>query len=323
VFENNNLIFTSVDNATFSYFQTISIKPIIYNAINQSYTDGIPLILRIICDPEPIGTNIPTLNTAPLIGCRIKTINGGSETTIPFSINNITNNGASYSFTSFDNNQSLEASSELLYTNGMYVTPGIDSPEKYYINYLQFYGGEERNINPDYSKTSILNSTRYVTFAWYIGILNCTKIVFKLENMKGTLPAGFKLYYRIEDNEYPTIIGQQIVDVDMVTGSDTYNSYGGTNWIIGISSNYSPVSTSNYSDTSKIYSGYTPSNLNSPPFYTVSLSSYNSFSSSIVKNINPQTNKPYNYCIYCRIEIPLNSILGFSFSGVSAQLYTS
>ena len=288
VFENNNLEF-KFKNGNFSYFQEISIKPTVYNAIgetNEAKEEDL-LKLKIICDKNNSIKDVQTVTNGGNFsnGFRIKT-------------NNLAN---------FDNTESLVSSNELLYANGMYVTPGIDSPEKYYINYSEFYSGGTSNINPNYSSSAIINSTRYVTFKWSIVSPNCTQIIFNFENVNKTIPSNFEFDYKIEDSYHPGI-GLTKIGSDSDTGADKYNAYGGTNWILGSSSSYTSVTPSNYIDNS-IYSGYLSFNLNS---YTVSLPSYNTdFTDNIPSNV---------YFIYCRIKIPLNPTQGFSFSGVSAKV---
>jgi len=288
VFKNDNLEFKG-KNENFSYFQEISINPTVYNAIGESNDakDSDVLKLKIICDKNNSIKSPQTLTNGGNFsdGCRINTDD----------------------LNVFNDKQSLALvnSNELLYANGMYVTPGLNSPEKYYINYSDYYTGGISNTNPDY--TSITTTIRYVTFKWFIISPNCTQINFRFENIIGTFPSNFEFDYKIVDSNYSQQIGLTQIGTDPITGIYKYNAYGGTHWILGSSNIYTSVTPDNYINNS-IYSGYLSSNLN---LYKVSLPSYNpDFTDNITSDIY----------LYCRIKILLNPNQGFSFSGVSAQV---
>jgi hypothetical protein len=323
------------------YSQYIRITPNVYNSINtKSIGSGYYGYLPIVYDINSIlTTSISEIfNTSTSVeGCRVQTFSGGNEMIInPFSPNNITNtvttNGLSvvspysdYPFnTPSNNNISLVNSNELLYANGMYVTPvtpGI-KPEYYALYDTIKFGNVEIN-NPDYNINNLtsISPMRYATFAWKTKVSNCSKIVFALKNASRQITSNefnnssFTLYYRIEDSTILTTLGLAKSTETDINNNNYLNYYGTTNWIIGSPSsiNTTYVLSNNYTNKTLNFTGYNTNTFTTDLSFNVTLPSQNAGYLAF--------STPYYY-IYCRIAIDITKLQNFSFSNITAQILT-
>jgi hypothetical protein len=310
----SNTLTLSVNHSKYSQF--IKITPNVYNSINLQ-TIGRPEDLSIVYDPNGtrgIETTILEIvdKNASINGCRVTTYTPGKEINLPFSINNITNNGKSYSDQSslFDISKPLiddnkSDSLELLYANGLYVTTGL-TPE-YYIKY------KDGKLNPNYEH---IEKKRYVTFAWKTRLAGCSTLIFTLKNVSTPILQSdynnnhFTLYYIIEDPitlTTSTPLGLADSSETDFSGNNLQNYYGTTNWIVGSDSINNPsayVLSNNYKDTSRNFNGF-----NSSTAFTTDLSF----------NVNlPSQNTGYlpfsspYYYIYFRIALDTGNLKKFS-----------
>jgi hypothetical protein len=152
-------------------------------------------------------------------------------------------------------NLSTDYSSELLYANGMYVTPNSSNEtNNYYLKYSDYYAGQ--NITqPDYSSPSIQrNGYRYATFVWTIP--NTTTYLqsetplstlnFSINGVNGISASNDGIAYATSNNEniqlYYCVVDSGSTDIRSVQGDaiTTYwinaNSLEGT--IITTNNNY-------------------------------------------------------------------------------------
>jgi len=321
------------------YSQYIRITPNAYSSIDiKSTGSGYYGYLPIIYDNSILITSIfEIINTSTSVeGCRVQTFLGGNTTITPFSPNNITNGliypYSDYPFNTPSNNQiSLVNSSELLYANGMYVTPvtpGI-KPE-YYTSYDTIKFGNVDIYNPDYVLTNLTNISpiRYATFAWKTKVTNCNSIIFTLKNASRQITVEefnnnfFTLYYRIEDSTSLTKLGLANSSQIDFNGNLLQNYYGTTNWIIGSppspSINTTYVLSTNYTNISLIFNGYNSSTFTTDLSFNVNLPSRNK---GELPSFTPPSSSP-PYYIYCRIAIDITKIKNFSFSNVTSQIST-
>ena len=303
-------IFTTSISANF-YFQQITINVVLYNPIGNStsYSFVIPVIY------DTISTQTH----------RVSSLDAGTELNRP----------CNYPVTCgvFDNTEDLTLNHELLYTNGIYVTPGLNNPELYYIDYSQKYNGTN-SPNPNY--TSIVNNSyRYTTFSYNVTdkvtnsishiniIINNTSQMINSDETNIIYINNTKLllFYRIEivsaTTGYPL---QTTVGPLDPTGSIPDNN-GSTNWI-DCNNNSSTGLTSIYeADGDGLTFLYS-----SPSFIFDSTSNIvNTISdttANIQRNIPYQMNNiptpTYNVIVYVRIGVPMNK--PFSFTDISVQL---
>ena len=264
-------------------------------------------------------TTIPNVSTASIVGARIySTTNAGTVETIKpnNTLANFTNAGNSYSTMSplYDNKSSIYSSytTELLYLNGMYVTPS--TTPNYYLNYSNYYAN-----TVDYS--SIRPTTyRYATFAWKVDPLIFTntttygKITFNLNGFSGGSTTNnifytdasnpLFLWYRIEDSGLLTIATQSTFN-NITSYWINANDSVTTGTLINSNNNYIGVINGYYIGTSQPAAIISGSNVTFPAKTAgYDLSSVSSLFGSVY--------------IYCRVGVSMNS--NFSFKNISCIL---
>jgi len=347
---NNNLHFTSSD---ISYSNSVNIVATVYNVRNQ--TTSISQPFPYIFDPSlPLITTIPNIyyTTDPTnsgtIGCRLQTFTTGNEMSANPNIENILSPTLeSYSKYIFDNSKSLltDYTSDLLFANNMYVTPGIDTPEKYYIDYIA-YDNANFSQNPNYSSI-VATGYRYTTFAWSVSSIDTfyitnignnspTQIKFTIKTNMGTNlkknsdnSLSFNntskplLYYRFEDTTKLTSLGpgntKKTISQPLSGGYNSlvdiidYYNNGTTNWIDANLSTNSQISFTSIDNVD-----YTNTSILNGLASTEITSTYVSFIVNIPFQSFSYNNNGKNFYIYCRFGVPLN--VPFSFNSISAQL---
>jgi hypothetical protein len=270
-------------------------------------------------------TNIPLMGTTDVPGIRISTCNPGFEgaTGPNNSLNNLTNNGTSYSLLNplFDHTKTLvsgSGSNELLtWTNGQgnvvhqsLGTAGTNG----YINYTNSYYGNNLTNSVNYSTISNSNY-RWATFAWRIPTNTISSLavgssyqtlVFKFINNSSNFTisngiatiggASFYFYYRVEDSSRSTT-------VKPITTISNYTVIS-TPWING-NNNSTPLIGSDVDDL-KAFNG--SKGITTSGQFSVLSGGYSLSNSNYTDNMY----------VYCRIGIPMN--IQFSFSGISCYL---
>jgi hypothetical protein len=309
------------------YFQQIKVNTALYNPINDigSYN----FVLPIIYDTISLRSTL-----------RVTSVNAGNELVRPNSSVSI--------IEPFDNTAFLTGTNELLYTNGMYVTPGLDSPEKYYIDYSNTYYGT--NVpNPNYTSI-VTNETnprstiyRYATFPYnvtnLVGIISCSfsRINITINNTSREIFSDSNNIIYINNSKLLLFYRIQIDQIPVNNGIGPLNPYanipdnnGSTNWVDcnqrGNDLNIIETTVSTDNDTGLYTYGY-------PNFIfdsTNNVSNNISPTTAIIQRNLPYQMNPippkstsnftpsYNIIIFLRIGVPMN--VPFSFTDISIQL---
>ena len=303
-----------------------------YNIVNNprdikdtsTSADTVSSTTTIIYDPLSISgliTTIPTLSTSVVKGCRIFTsLNAGTfENNVAANISNIntfTNSGEAYYNTLFNNSASILTTNDLLYANGMYVTPSYS--QNYYIEY---------NAGPNYSTISSSTSRRYITFAWKVD-----PFIFDQASTYGTLTFSMTGVngITIVDNLAYTNNGNDLLDfwyrvedtnsLSIASAGKTTTTY----WINANSSSGSLITANNCNTGNAPSTTYFASNNG------VSLSenictfpaktggyTFSSASSSATSGPGNSVSPVY---IYCRVGVSLQS--NFSFTDMNCLIST-
>jgi hypothetical protein len=318
------------------YFQQIIVNTVLYNPIND--TGSYNFVLPIIYD---------TISSTSIF--RVTSLNAGNELVRPNSVVSIID--------PFDNTQFLTGTNELLYTNGMYVTPGLDSPEKYYIDYSNTYHGTNVS-NPDYSSiaTNESNLYRYATFSYdvtsQVGITassfslinitinntsqeiynnNATNIIYITNSKSNNILSKLLLFYRIQIESLRVINGNGNGSVigPLNPNSDTPDNNGSTNWVDcnqrGADLNPPIIETTVLKDNNTGLYNYGDSNFIFDSTNNIS-NTISPVTATIQRNLPYQMNaipsdlfNPYyKIIIFVRIGVPMN--IPFSFTDISIQL---
>ena len=311
------------------YFQQITVNTALYNPINDfgSYNFVLPIIYDTISSRSTL---------------RVTSVDAGNELVRPNSVVSI--------IEPFDNTAFLTITNELLYTNGMYVTPGLDSPEKYYIDYSNTYSGINVS-NPNY--TSIVTTEtnpsttmyRYATFRYnvtnLVGITSCSfstinitinntsrEIFSDPNNIIYINNSKLLLFYRIQIEQSPVNTG-----IGPLKPNDplTPDRNGSTNWVDcnQRGNDLNIIETTVLTDNSGLYVYGNPNFIFDS---TNNVSNTISPTTAIIQRHLPYQMNPippksdgftpnYNIIIFLRIGVPMN--IPFSFTDISIELKIS
>ena len=312
----------TITDPTQSYASVLTISSTAYNIAGTNAVST-SSSYSLIYDPLSVGsliTSIPSITTAPLIGCRVwsgSTSTLGNEQVASTTLNTISNTGASFSSSLYDNTQSIITGDyiyELLFANNTYTNYSsyVTNYSSYKSNTLNYSTLNSSGL-PITIYTGTQTSYRYTTFAWKVDTTNLTSagyknINFVLNNVSstsaltkdasGSLLIGtyrLPLFYRVEDTA-------NINDFSKATS---------TPWINGnLYSNSTQISSANFTSTTTNYTG-----LSSNTGITID-------GSTITFNVilgNPLTkSSPTTTYIYTRIAIP--TAVEFSFKNITCNL---
>jgi hypothetical protein len=306
------------------YFRQITLTTALYNPINSftNYNFNIPVIYD-------------TISTQTY---RVSSLQVGEELVRPRAVN------YDYSIQSFDNSVNLTTTKELLYTNGMYVTPGLNLPEQYYIDYSNTYHGSSVS-NPDYSRIINDTSFRYATFEYDVNSqlktlsgsfskINITinntsqeiindniSNIISITNSTSNLTSKLLLFYRIRIDPSPGKLGP--LNPDGLTPDNN----GQTDWVdcnqrgndIGIDVQQTLLDSNElfiYGNPDFLFdsSGNVSNTVSTTKAIIQRNLPYLMKAIPTTNGINPN----YTIFIYVRIGIPMN--IPFSFTDISIQL---
>lgn len=341
-----------------SYFGSLSLQAMVYNVQN----------IPTICNPTPLyiiydassylvaSTPIPKSNlSTSVVGYRISSgIYTGQEMSTSTQLINLLTNYSSSQIaylcsTQFNHSQPLTLNNELLYSNSLYQTPGINlmgglAINLGYANYSNYVSPSNNALN--YTTISTTNY-RYMTFAWnintttsislqkinitlnYCSLSNpsagsslspifstytsytiLTNNQINISNSTGTPVSPIQLYCRLEDTGLPLPSNGS-----GVTLSPTNTPWINGNTILPLPSNYTQYNTPQNISTqitqSTSYSGNIGNN---------TINTYTKYTDAnfVIGLGTPVTITNNNVYLLCRVGLPMN--IPFACQSVSARL---
>jgi len=349
-----------------SYFGSLSLQAMVYNVQNIP-TICNPTPLYIIYDPSSylvVSNPISILSnlSSTVVGYRISSgsYTGQEMSTSRPLINLLTNYSSTQLNTSpylcstqFIHTQPLTLNNELLYSNNLYQTPGINlmgglgSINLGYANYSNYVSPSNNALN--YTTISTTNY-RYMTFAWninttssislqkitislnycslsnknaggslsplfstYSSYLKLTSNQINVSNSAGTTVSPIQLYCRLEDTGLPLPSNGSGVTI-----SPTNTPWINGNTILPLPSNYTQYNTPQNISTQITQSTSYSGSLGNNTITTTTINPVYTNANFVIGLGNPVTITNNNVYLLCRVGLPMN--IPFACQSVSATL---